>query len=238
MPRWLWKHWEGGKIHALMLDLDVGICSELEKRQKKKLLLDYLWENLRYHNWWCFRYYLCELLSLLNVIGQMFLMDKFFDGAFLTFGIDVIKFMSDDQEERVDPMIFIFPRMTKCTFHKYGVSGDLEKHDAICILPLNVVNEKIYIFLWFWFLILAGLTTLVIFYRIIIILSPRMRVYLLRLRFRLVRGEAIDAIVRRSKMGDWFLLYMLGENIDSIIFRDVIHELASRLGSTKPIEDI
>lgn len=70
-----------------------------------------------------------------------------------------------------------------------------------------------------------------------IILSPRMRVYLLRLRFRLVRGEAIDAIVRRSKMGDWFLLYMLGENIDSIIFRDVIHELASRLGSAKPLED-
>uniref|UniRef100_A0A023F430 Innexin n=1 Tax=Triatoma infestans TaxID=30076 RepID=A0A023F430_TRIIF len=237
MPRWLWKHWEGGKIHALMMDLDVGICSELEKKQKKKLLLDYLWENLRYHNWWCFRYYLCELLSLLNVIGQMFLMDKFFDGAFLTFGIDVFKFLESDQEERVDPMIFIFPRMTKCTFYKYGVSGEVERHDAVCILPLNVVNEKIYVFLWFWFLFLGALTALVIFYRLIIIISPRMRVYLLRLRFRLVRGEAIDAIVRRSKMGDWFLLYMLGENIDSIIFRDVIHELASRLGSAKPLED-
>lgn len=47
-PRWLWKSWEGGKIHALMLDLDIGICSEIEKRQKKKLLLDYLWDNLRY----------------------------------------------------------------------------------------------------------------------------------------------------------------------------------------------
>lgn len=47
-PRWLWKSWEGGKIHALMLDLDIGICSEIEKRQKKKLLLDYLWDNLRW----------------------------------------------------------------------------------------------------------------------------------------------------------------------------------------------
>lgn len=69
-PRWLWKHWEGGKIHALMLDMDVGICTEAEKNQKKKILLNYLWENLRYHNWWAYRYYLCELLAFLNVVGK------------------------------------------------------------------------------------------------------------------------------------------------------------------------
>ncbi|EDW29967.1 GL15920 [Drosophila persimilis] len=69
-PRWLWKSWEGGKIHALIMDLDIGICSEAEKKQKKKLLLDYLWENLRYHNWWAYRYYVCELLALINVIGE------------------------------------------------------------------------------------------------------------------------------------------------------------------------
>ncbi|CAB0018359.1 unnamed protein product, partial [Nesidiocoris tenuis] len=136
----------------------------MEKKQKKRLLLDYLWENLRYHNWWCFRYFLCEFLSLANVIGQMFLMDRFFDGAFLTFGIDVFRFMESDQEDRIDPMIFIFPRMTKCTFYKFGVSGEVERHDAVCILPLNVVNEKIYVFLWFWFLILGVLTFGVVIY--------------------------------------------------------------------------
>lgn len=69
-PRWLWKSWEGGKIHALMMDLDIGICSDIEKKQKKKLMLDYLWENLRYHNWWAYKYYLCEVLALINVIGM------------------------------------------------------------------------------------------------------------------------------------------------------------------------
>ncbi|KAJ1527919.1 hypothetical protein ONE63_007854 [Megalurothrips usitatus] len=229
-PRWLWKNWEGGKIHALMMDLDVGICSEVEKKQKKKLLLDYLWENLRYHNWWAYRYYLCELLAFGNVVGQMFLMDRFFDGAFLRFGIEVIEFMESDEETRIDPLVFVFPRMTKCTFHKFGVSGEVEKHDAVCILPLNVVNEKIYVFLWFWFMILGSLSLLTVLYRVLIILSPRIRVYLLRMRYRLINRDDIDAIVRRSKMGDWFLLYMLGENVDSVIFRDVMHELAQRLG--------
>ncbi|KZS14306.1 putative Innexin shaking-B [Daphnia magna] len=155
----------------------------------------------------------------------MFLMNTFFDGAFLTFGFDVIAFAERDQEERIDPMIYIFPRMTKCTFNKFGTSGEVEKHDALCILPLNVVNEKIYIFLWFWFLILGFLTALVLLYRLIIILSPRMRAYLLYIRFRLINREVINTIVRKSKMGDWFLFYMLGQNVDSIIFKE--HRAAS-----------
>ena len=85
----------------------------------------------------------------------MFLLDRFFDGTFLTFGIEVISFADRDQEDRIDPMVYVFPRMTKCTFHKFGTSGEIEKHDALCILPLNIFNEKIYIFLWFWMLILG-----------------------------------------------------------------------------------
>ena len=52
----------------------------------------------------------------------------------------MIAFAERDQEDRLDPMIYIFPRMTKCTFHKFGTSGEVEKHDALCILPLNIGN--------------------------------------------------------------------------------------------------
>ena len=69
IPRWLWKNWEAGKIQALMMDLDLGIISEAEKRSKKKLLLDYLYANLKNHNFWAYRYFFCELLALCNVIG-------------------------------------------------------------------------------------------------------------------------------------------------------------------------
>ena len=44
----------------------------------------------------------------------------------------------------------MFIVMFQCTFHKFGTSGEVEKHDALCLLPLNIVNEKVYIFLWFW----------------------------------------------------------------------------------------
>lgn len=65
---------------------------------------------------------------LLLLTGQMFLMNRFFDGEFMTFGLEVIKYMEDDQEDRMDPMIYIFPRMTKCTFFKYGSSGEVSKN--------------------------------------------------------------------------------------------------------------
>ena len=141
----------------------------------------------------------------------MFLMDRFFDGAFLTFGLEVIAFAEQDQEDRLDPLIYVFPRMTKCTFHKFGTSGEVEKHDALCLLPLNIVNEKVYIFLWFWFILLTVLSFLVIVYRFIIVISPKMRAYLLYIRFRLIRREVINTIVKKSYVGDWFLFYMLGK---------------------------
>lgn len=53
-----------------MMDLDIGICSKEEKNLKTKLLSDYLYENLKLHNWWAYKYFLCEVLALGNVIGE------------------------------------------------------------------------------------------------------------------------------------------------------------------------
>ena len=73
VPRWLWKNWEAGKITALKMDLDLGVISEAERRQKKKMLIDYLHGNLKNHNFWAYRYFFCEVLSLLNLFGEILL---------------------------------------------------------------------------------------------------------------------------------------------------------------------
>ncbi len=73
------------------------------------------------------------------------------------------------------PPRFLLRRVTKCNFHKYGPSGTIEKHDAMCVLALNIINEKIYVFLWFWFIILAILTSLYFLYVLSVIALPSMR---------------------------------------------------------------
>ena len=64
----------------------------------------------------------------------------FYEGIF-----QVFNFANMEAEDRVDPMSKVFPRMTKCNFHKYGGSGTIEVIDALCVLSMNIINEKIYI---------------------------------------------------------------------------------------------
>ena len=52
------------------MDLNLGIISDVEKKLKKKLLIDYLYSNLKHHNFWAYRYFFCEFLALLNVSGE------------------------------------------------------------------------------------------------------------------------------------------------------------------------
>ena len=55
---------------ALRMDLNLGIISEVEKKLKKKLLIEYMYSNLKHHNFWAYRYFFCELLALINVGGK------------------------------------------------------------------------------------------------------------------------------------------------------------------------
>jgi hypothetical protein len=128
------------------------------------------------------RYFFCEILCLVNVIGQMYLMNTFFDGEFMNYGLKVTQFTDMEQGERVDPMVYVFPRITKCTFHKFGPSGTIVRSDFLCILPLNIFNEKSFIFLWFWFVIIATLLSALILFRIAIIALPSTRAYIFHVR--------------------------------------------------------
>lgn len=66
---------------------------------------------------------------------------------------------------RDDPMARLFPKMTKCTFRNFGAGGSVQTRDLLCILPLNAVNEKMFVFLWFWLVFVAAAGILAILYR-------------------------------------------------------------------------
>jgi len=227
-PKWLWEMWEGGLMTTIVCGLNVGLRTEEENKQKKGILINYLNRHLNLHNWYAFRYWFCEVLCLINVIFQMFVMNWFFKGDFLTYGLDVLTLDDDDQDDRVDNMIYVFPRVTKCTFRKFGPSGTIEKLDALCILPLNIVNEKTYIFIWFWFIILAVATALLVIYRVVVICVPRIRPYLMYAQNRMVNKDSVNSVSRKVSVGDWWVLYMLGRNMDPQIYKEVIEEFGER----------
>ena len=44
---------------------------------------------------------------------------------------------------RANPMCEAFPRIAACDYHRFGSGGLQEKVNAICILSLNVINDKV-----------------------------------------------------------------------------------------------
>ena len=70
------------------------------------------------------------------------------------------------------------------SFYTYGASGTIENHDAMCVLPINIVNEKIYVFMWFWLLFLCCVSLIDMVYQIFIVFNPIAVKYHLRLRLR------------------------------------------------------
>src|SRR2546430_334765 len=97
------------------------------------------------------------------------------------------------------------------------------------LLYRNVVNEKIYIFLWFWFVILSIITFLVIISRLFIFFSISIRSRILKTRCRFSNSKYLKIICKNGDIGDFFVLYLLAKNIDPIIMQDIVAEIGKRL---------
>ena len=103
----------------LLQDLDTQILHTDREttHTKRKAIVNYILRNIRTHNGYVYKFVLCEFLNLINIAGQLYLMDVFFNGHFSTYGLDVLKFSNAESQTRYDPMAKIFPKMTKCKFY-------------------------------------------------------------------------------------------------------------------------
>ena len=102
-----------------------------------------------YNHFYAGAYVLCEILNFVIVIVNIFLTDSFLGNEFTQYGPEVLDFMNSGYNEgRIDPMNRVFPKVTKCDFRKIGPSGNIIRYDVMCVLALNILNEKIYVVLW------------------------------------------------------------------------------------------
>ncbi|KAJ9596326.1 hypothetical protein L9F63_012659 [Diploptera punctata] len=205
------------------------IGSKEDRRDRQSRLVQYIMDTLHLHNTYAAGYFICEALNFINVVGNIFFIDVFLGGAFLKYGTEVVRYSGMNQENRTDPMIAVFPRVTKCTFHKFGPSGSIQKHDALCVLALNILNEKIYIFLWFWFIVLAVMSGLALLYSTVIVVLPSIRETILKRRFRFGQPTGVSNVVDKTQVGDFLLLHLLGQNMNMVVFSEILEELSRRL---------
>ena len=184
LPHIIFKTVEEGKVKKLLGGLARFNLNRENREEGIKTLASYLVETLGVHDGWSVRTFLAHSLYLINVIGQIFFTDCFLGYEFSKYGIYAASFVEMEEEGRTDPMSRVFPRVTKCTFHKYGPSGNIQRHDAQCVLPINILNEKIYVFLWFWFVILTVLTVFDVLHHFGLLWFTGVREFLFRRKLR------------------------------------------------------
>lgn len=230
-PYAIWKASEGNKLRSIIQGLNLFCIKEndSDRRCKEHVLAEFLHNRWHEHNTYALKFFACELLNAVNVVGQIFLVDKFLGGEFRRYGLEVANFLELDPEQRYDPMYRVFPKITKCTFHKYGPSGTVQKHDAMCVLALNIINEKIYVFLWFWFVILASVTAADVLVRAALLAMPTLRTLALRFRLDADAKHYADDVVSRCQFGDYLLLDFLARNMDSHAFGHLMAQLSRGL---------
>nr|ACO10288.1 Innexin inx2 [Caligus rogercresseyi] len=230
-PRWLWESLEGGKIDMLLQDLDQETLDYPEDLQPKRLsVVHYFIRTKGTHNSYTYRFLFCEFLNLANIVGQMFIMNSFLGGQFMSFGRDVITLSEKENfETRIDPLNLAFPKMTKCDFHMYGPSGTIQNFDSLCLLPVNIINEKIYIFLWFWYVFVAVYTSIHLIVKAITLVSKRFRLFYLNKISPSITRDDLKVILKNCNYGDWFLLIQLGKLIQPMTYHDLILDVRDRL---------
>lgn len=234
IPRYLWKSLEAGKLKMLIQDMNVPIIDSETIKDRKEVLVNYLTKSQGNHQTYAFSFFFCELLNFVNVLGQIYLMDVFLGGEFTTYGSTLVQMTEEQPELRSDAMAWVFPKTAKCEFHKFGSSGTLERVDALCVLPLNIINEKIYVFLWFWFIIISIITGIQMVFRAIVLFSPFIREEVLKLTQLKTSAEQmklVSDICDGLHIGDWFLLFQLARNIEPMIFKEIVADLKGKMGS-------
>lgn len=203
-----------------------------KKKDQIDLIVKYFTLHRGQHGMYALRFFLCEVLNFVNVIGQIFFIDLFLDYEFSKYGMQVLEFMGEEAEDRPDPMAVVFPKVTKCTFHKYGPSGTVQLHDGLCVLPANIINEKIYIFIWLWLVGLAVITGVFLVYRIAVIAGPAIRVALIAVKGgkSTKRAEVEEILEPKAynffeKLGDWLVLHLVCKNLNPLLVNDLIKHL-------------
>jgi len=232
LPRYFWKASENNKVAMLVANLKEPLLDAGAKEGQINEIVKYFRLHRGTHSLYALRYFGLEVLNFINVICQIYFIDYFLDNEFATYGTDVLNYTGLEPEDRPDPMARVFPKVTKCTFHKYGPSGTVEKKDGLCVLPLNIINEKIFIFIWFWLVFVAVVTGVFLVYRLFTLLAPHLRVFLITVHGgRSCKRSDVEAILDPSslswfeKIGDWFLLQLVCKNLNVLLVNDLIRHL-------------
>ena len=104
----------------------------------------------RYGNYLLILYLVVKFLFVFNAVSQVFLLNMFLRTDYHVYGLEVMRNIYNP-DITYSPR---FPRVTLCDFLIRQLANT-HRHTVQCVLPINLFNEKIFIFIWFWLVFMS-----------------------------------------------------------------------------------
>ena len=79
-----------GLANKIMIDEKDPKIEEIAKYLRLQISIKST--GLKFYQNWAVKFFICECLNFVNVIGQIYFIDTFLEGEFLHYGTDVLKF--------------------------------------------------------------------------------------------------------------------------------------------------
>lgn len=192
LPYKIWKALEGGLLEEFGMDAKSAIM--LREEFDDAIVLDAVIEKyvkyfksvLHRNTYYFWKFVVCEFLNVLILLGNYYVTDKFLNGNFWYYGWDVIQYSrmpTEMQKINVNPFCRAFPLEVSCTVPNVGAAGGEQNHNGLCVLTQNVINEKMYLAVWFWMVFMVFLVPFSIFYRTLTIVFSGFRTTLLMSKY-------------------------------------------------------
>lgn len=179
-------------------------------------------DNQHEHTMYALHFYVCELLNLAVVLANMFLLEIVFRGFWFVYAPAIRMLFRRDLAGWSAATAIVFPKQTKCEYYAYGPSGSMQLKDFGCMLALNILNEKIFAFVWLWLVFMCAVSLLNVAYSTLCFASVQFRMKLLRAKVRTLRADQLFEVTNRGAFGEWFVLAKMERNVHSGVFRDLL----------------
>lgn len=135
---------------------------------------------------------------------------------------------------------------TNCVRILGGEGGFATPKTGICQLNQNILNQYIFLILWFWFVALSVIGFLQLVFETLTVL-PKFRVFLIKSKLSPLADEnpqmeemplrdveantteenTITEYLNGLEIGDWFLLYQISKNMNKHFFCEFIRTIST-----------
>jgi len=219
-PWQMWKGVEGGKVGKLLSNVSQDPLTEITLSEQIISLSEFLISHRGWFDSCARKLRVWQIMCLILSVGQMYAMDLVLGYEYWSLGQHLFSYDLLQQN-----LAKVFPIVVKCSMTYVGPSGNFVNNSGLCTLPINIINEKIYMTLWFWFLLVTILSVLVLVYEFLKWMLPTMRHMKIQRLSPSSSSVLVKNVVDKCSYGDVVLLDLIANNVDSVQFETLLSNL-------------